>query len=124
MDAETRKKIMETVMGKNEPEVVTGGEPVYSESKPSPASIDNLYKFRHLLGKVHKFEAILKKDDFEWDESDWESFKKFIGESNKPKSTDTIIENVLQKKLNRELNEADEKHKIRQMILGKLDLKW
>ena len=118
MDASLRQSIISKMVGKSTPVTLNeDGEQTEVQAKDNENS---LYEFRNKLKLVHAYESKIRMDSEEWGESQWNSFRTFIGQSTPKKSTSGILESVYKSKEVREKKDADEKARVRQMVLKQI----
>ena len=118
MDASLRQSIIKQMVGKSTP--VTLNE---DGEQPEVQAQDNeksLFEFRKMLGAIHKYEAKIRKDDVEWSTEDWNGFRAYIGQPLPKKSTGSMLESVYKSKELREKKEADEKTRVRNLVLKQI----
>jgi len=75
---------------------------------------------KNALQSIMKYARLIKKDDKDWDESDWNGYDEWLKKNEKKvkdMSTDEVIESVFQSKTRSASSEEESKSKIRKQIL-------
>ena len=121
MDAATRAQIMNSILPKVN-ETVTKEEDEVVSATPKNSD-DNIFKYRGLVKYIHAYEKVIKEEDINWTDEQWESFHKWYL-ANKPKAkTLDLVSAAFEKKALREKEEADRKHALRKRIMEKVKFK-